>query len=258
VWTIVDPIVAYHLVLYFNLSSFISANNLPANTTEQVINILLMQEEISFPIIGQLLNAETLEQAWQIIDPFLAAQLAATFRLPNNTYNSTVDVLITIISMEILNMPAVQALLNDSEISELIQVFNVTYMDTGNMDQSIMAVLNYLVSSENEAVLNRTKEIIASLWPSFFPQIANDTDEKVIAGKALGAAIDSVEGFFGQFGITVPTKVPPTVTTPEPPTTTRNPLDILIQQIIDAQSRNLTLIGVPSTNNTEFDGNIVT
>lgn len=55
-----------------------------------------------------------------------------------------------------------------------------------------------------------------------------------------------MESFFAQFGITVPTQAPPT-TTPRP--TTTNPLNNLVSQLANENSKNISdIIGKPPSN----------
>lgn len=135
-----------------------------------VIYILIAQEQANFPLVAELMNANSLEEAWAILDPYVAIRLAAILDVPNNA-NSTLDVLYELIMIGLTRLPIVSDLLNNPEFATVVGIFNQTYSETGNFTKAIIDVLDYV--ENNEVMINKTKEFIAWAWPSFYPQVIN-------------------------------------------------------------------------------------
>lgn len=168
--TMLDPVVAYHLVLLFNLGDFAAQNNLPTNSIVDVLYVLLIQEEQKFPLMAELMNANSLEDAWAILDPFVAYELSRLLNLPN-TQNSTMDVIYELIIQSITQLPIIGPLLNDTEIIQLIVVFNQTYSATNNFTYAIIESLDYIEQNNQTSIVNRTKDFFAWVWPDLFNEV---------------------------------------------------------------------------------------
>lgn len=165
---ILEPVVAYHIVLFLNLSDFAAQQNLPTNTLMDVIYIIILQEAANFPLAIELMNANSLDQAWAILDPYLAERLAAIFEVPNN-YNSTLDVLYELAMMALMRLPIVNEILTNPEFATVLGIFNASYSESGNFTKAFMDVLDF---AENNAVLvNKTKDLIAYVWPDLFQDV---------------------------------------------------------------------------------------
>jgi hypothetical protein len=176
-------------------------------------------------LIGNLSQAQNLSQAWEIIEPVLVLHLNLILFNETTSNMDLSDLLVNFLTQELVNLPEVQQLLTNPIAIQVLEAFNETYTETGNSTLALQQALNTLLNILYLESLDVFKGVIAQLWPQLGQSIQNDTDPRAIAGKGLGEAIDSVESFFAQFQITVPTKsTSPQPTTqslpPTPPETT--------------------------------------
>lgn len=156
------------MVLFLNLTEYAAEHNLPTSTILDVVYILLLQEKDNFPLASQLMAANTLEEAWLILDPYVASELAMIFNVPNS-YNSTLDVLYELFIRSLTSLPYVSDLLNDPQFEAAFTIFNNSYSKNNNFTEAIIAVLDY--AENNEVIINRTKDFIAYAWPSLFSEV---------------------------------------------------------------------------------------